>query len=78
MPMHYYWNGGWGGWMIVHAMFWVVLLALLVVVTLAIARGRRRGSRESATALDLLNERYARGEIDRDEYLQRKKDILER
>ena len=28
------------------------------------------------SALDLLNERYARGEIDREEYLERKQEIL--
>jgi putative membrane protein len=77
--MHYYWNGGaWGGWMIVHAVFWIVLLALLIVGALAIARGYRRDGGGPGSALDLLNERYARGEIDREEYLQRKKDISER
>jgi putative membrane protein len=30
------------------------------------------------SALDQLDERYARGEIDREEYLERKKDITER
>jgi putative membrane protein len=27
------------------------------------------------TPLDILNDRYARGEIEREEYLQRRKDI---
>lgn len=77
MPMHdYYWRGGeWGGWMLVHGAFWLLLLALLVFGAVTLAR--RPGSSSRGSALDILNERYARGEIDRDEYLQRKKDILE-
>lgn len=30
----------------------------------------------SKTAIDILNERYARGELNRDEYMQLKADIL--
>jgi len=32
-------------------------------------------SRRHSPGLDVLEERYARGEIDRDEYLQKKKDL---
>ncbi|HEY5338800.1 MAG TPA: SHOCT domain-containing protein [Rhizomicrobium sp.] len=32
----------------------------------------------SSSALDLLEQRYARGEIQRDEYLQKRNDILNR
>lgn len=81
MPMHdYYWGGGsWGAWMIFHWLFWLVLLALVVWAGIVLARrsGSSDGER-TKSALDLLNERYARGEIDRDEYLQRRKDIDER
>lgn len=77
MPMHAYnWGGGdCGGWMIVHGAFWLLLLVLLVFGTVMLVRRPRSPRRDSA--LDILNERYARGEIDRDEYLQRKKDLLE-
>ncbi|WP_371931886.1 SHOCT domain-containing protein [Halomonas sp. MMSF_3323] len=33
-------------------------------------------SQQRPTALDLLQERYARGEIDREEYEQRRRDLL--
>lgn len=76
--MHdYYWGGGgWSGWMLVHGAFWLILLGLLVFGVLTVAR-RSRPSGEDRSALDILNGRYARGEIDRGEYLQKKKDILE-
>lgn len=79
MPMHdHYWGGGaWGGWMLVHGIFWLLLLGLLVFGTLALVR-RSGPSARGGRALELLDELYARGEIDREEYLQRKKDILEK
>ena len=38
--------------------------------------GTRGESARRSPALDLLEERYARGEINREEYLQKKGDIL--
>ncbi|MCT2398116.1 SHOCT domain-containing protein [Novosphingobium mangrovi (ex Huang et al. 2023)] len=71
---------GWQGWGIAHGIFWLVILVAVVVITLALVR--RLGSDDSKrndsprpTALEVLDERYARGEIDREEYLQRKKDL---
>jgi uncharacterized membrane protein len=37
--------------------------------------GAGAGGTSSHTARDILDERYARGDIDQKEYLQRKKDI---
>jgi putative membrane protein len=50
----------------------VVLLALIVVVTVLLVRhfGERRPG--SASAQEILDERFARGEIDADEYRQRR------
>ena len=79
MP-HYGYGDAWSGWMIVHGAFWLLLLALLVFGAIAVVRFIGSGPARPgfSDALDVLAERYARGEIDRDEYLQRKKDILER
>ncbi|MCL5666302.1 MAG: SHOCT domain-containing protein [Patescibacteria group bacterium] len=60
---------------------WIILAAL--AVWLIVEAGRRsRGYRDNLsqqqknTALDLLNQRYAKGEISKEEYQQKKKDIL--
>lgn len=66
------------GWMIgLHGLFWVVVLGLLIVFAVVLIRrlnGRPGGGR-GTSALEMLEARYARGEIDRDEFLQRKKDL---
>ena len=57
----------------------IVWLAVLVAVVVGVVRllGGLRGDwgRSTPTARDILEERYARGEIDREEYLKRKQDI---
>lgn len=76
----YMFGGGWGAaGAIIHVIFWLLIVAAIVAVTLLIARGRGGKPGEGGqSALDQLDERYAKGEIDREEYLQRKKDITER
>ena len=65
-----------GGWMMaLNGLFWLVLLALGVVFVWRLT-GRRSGTEARPSGLDLLQERYARGEIQRDEYLQKRQDLL--
>lgn len=77
--------GGWGGygWFgIFHMIFWLVILALIVMAVVWLFRGgahvKALQSRSDSRlrGLDVLEERYARGEIKREEYLEKKKDIL--
>jgi putative membrane protein len=64
------------GWWPLGGLIWLVLIGLAVVGVIAITRGFFGGRNgESSGALRVLDERYARGEIDREEYLQRRKDI---
>jgi putative membrane protein len=75
--------GGYGygyGFGLIHMVVWVVILVAIVVGVIWLVRsfagtgGQGALPRRSA-GLDVLEERYARGEINRDEYLQKKKDI---
>lgn len=78
MPYHYWGMHDWSGWMAFHAAFWLLLVALVIWTAISLSRNSRSSDRGTdKSALDLLKERYARGEIDREEYLQRKKDIEE-
>lgn len=75
---------GWYWWMPFHGLLWLLMVAAVVVGVVVLIRylwqgggGQGPGPGRPA-ALDQLDERYARGEIDRNEYLQRKQDILGR
>lgn len=72
--------GGWGaesmmgflGGGIMMISFWVLLIALIVWI----ARGTGgRDSHSGSNALEILKERYAKGEIERKEFEEKKKDI---
>lgn len=69
---HPMWSGGWGHMFMGWGMMAVFMIAVIVIV-LFLIKGFIGGDRApSSTALDLLNERYARGEIDTAEYNERK------
>lgn len=57
----------------------IVWLAALVAIIVALVRwlgGTGGGAGRSArSARDILDERYARGEIDREEYMRRRQDV---
>ena len=66
--------------MLFGGIFWVLLLALGVAAFMAFVRrpgqnGHLQIGQSRSSALDILEERYARGELQRDEYLQKKHDI---
>lgn len=67
--------GGGGLWMV---LIWLIPI-LLVVWGLAAFRGGSRGGGDGRTksARELLDEEYAKGRIDREEYLRRKQDLSE-
>ena len=75
-------GGGWGygTYGAIHMIIWLVILIAIIagvvwlVRSLAAPGVHSLPSRRSA-GLDVLEERYARGEINREEYLQKKRDI---
>lgn len=57
------------------ALFWLFIVALLIVGAVVVARmlSRRSGQQSGQhDALSILQERFARGEIDRQEYEERR------
>jgi putative membrane protein len=67
-----HWWDGWGGaHMMGMGLFWLFVLVALVVLVVWLLRssGTARGALPSAE--EMLRERYARGEIDAEEYRER-------
>lgn len=75
------WSHGWSGMMgfggLMMLLFWVLLIAGAIVLLRRLrARDLDPGNRpERPGALDILKERYARGEIDREAFEQMRRDL---
>ena len=70
------WGSGFMWLMPLIMMAWFALMIAVIVLAVRWLGGGSGGrSASTRTARDILDERYARGEIDRKEYLQRQKDI---
>ncbi|OGA97556.1 MAG: hypothetical protein A3E79_08430 [Burkholderiales bacterium RIFCSPHIGHO2_12_FULL_61_11] len=75
-------GGGDGGWMI-FGWLWMILIGLVpVLLVFALVKyllsSKNSGAAREAprpTALDILDEAHARGEITREEYLQKRDDL---
>jgi putative membrane protein len=69
--MMYYWGGhGWWMWGVM-GVFGALVLALVVLAVIWLASSTRRGgpaSQREDSPEDILKRRYARGEIDEEEY----------
>ena len=84
-------NEGWGmgwpgmmsgfGWMWLMPIFFIVFWGLVVWGIVALVRGTRQSansdsaSGQAESALEILQKRYARGEINKAEYEEKKKDL---
>ena len=62
------WLGGIGMWLI-----WILLILGIVALVLWLRKDSR--NEVSKSAIDILEERYARGEIDRVDYEQKHRDL---
>ena len=66
------WGMGWGLWFLWPAL---VLIVAGVGVYLLVARGSDTGGKSDDDALAVLRERYARGEIDEEEFERRRRQL---
>ena len=65
---------GWFGGGLLMLVFWVLLILFIIW---AVRESKHDyHSQSKGKALDILNERYAKGEIDKDEFKTMKKDII--
>ncbi len=72
--------GGWGaesmmGWFgggIMMIVFWALFIALIVWI---VREAGGRNARSGSPALDILKERYAKGEISKEEFESKRKDL---
>ena len=76
MMMWYGSNGGWGGWLlmtIAMVLFWALIITAVVLIVRYLVSQRPTGTSAGSarTPEEVLAERYARGEIDDDEYRRR-------
>lgn len=67
------------GWVFM-ILFWVLVIAGVIAIVRWLTMGASRQKPDASspmhkTATDILRERYARGEIEREEFLQRLEDL---
>jgi putative membrane protein len=67
-------NGWWGfGMMLASFLFLALIVVGVVIIVRSLSEDRRTTRRSNDNrALDILDERFARGEVDRQEYEQRR------
>ena len=74
---------GYGFYGPLHMIVWIIILIVIIAGVVWLVRSAAAPNAHHvhhigpprSSGLDVLEERYARGEINRDEYLQKKKDI---
>ncbi len=67
-------QGFMGGFMWI---FWIaIIVGIIFLVKWMVQQSRPGGQQQGENSLEILKKRYARGEIDKEEFEQKKKDLL--
>lgn len=71
------WNGGWGNggfiWGIFSIIIQVAVIAGVIYLVVYLVNANKNGHQRKDSAMEILKERYARGEISDEEYEEKKK-----
>jgi putative membrane protein len=71
-PMMNGYNDNWGVFMM---LFWAVFLITIIMVVLRLLKHHEIGTSHKTDPLDIAKERYAKGEIKKDEFEHLRKDL---
>ncbi len=72
--LHGEWFEPWVGFL--GGLLWVAFWGLVFLILATVLRRRPRGGTGASSAIRVLEERYARGEITREEFLERRTVLL--
>ncbi|MEO6908231.1 MAG: SHOCT domain-containing protein [Abditibacteriaceae bacterium] len=66
---------GWFGWIIM-ILFWILVVFVIFMLIKGFSGGSRNSSHDyEKSPLDILKERYAKGEIEQEEFDEKKKNL---
>ncbi len=74
--MHPFGDGMWFGWIFM-TLFWaLIIVGIVELVRWLVTQNRPPASHTEESALDILKKRNTRGEISKEEFEEKKKDLL--
>lgn len=73
-------NSGYGmgwGWSIIMIAFWIAVIVgiIFLIRWVMLSTDKRHGAKSEDSALDILRQRFVRGEINKEEFEEKKKDL---